>query len=147
MMMVMEEEEDDYDYDVCDEEEDYDEDDDRTAGDNINRWPDQGDEQNDGDVYMCNYIYMTIAYHCISFLFIIYYIIYYNSINIRWIESSEDHDCLRLQDFQAMPVIHLGRWGSTPLSFPLALRLTQPIFGLSGAPGTKWIILMDVSWM
>ena len=70
MMMVMEEEEDeeeeeeDYDYDVCDEEEDYDEDDDRTAGDNINRWPDQGDEQNDGDVYMCNYIY--IYYNCIS---------------------------------------------------------------------------------
>ena len=75
MMMVMEEEEeDDYDYDVCDEEEDYDEDDDRTAGDNINRWPDQGDEQNDGDVYMCNYIYIwqlhIIVYHFYS-LFII----------------------------------------------------------------------------
>ena len=53
---------------------DYDEDDDRTAGDNINRWPDQGDEQNDGDVYMCNYIYIwqlhIIVYHFYS-LFII----------------------------------------------------------------------------
>ena len=72
MMMVMEEEE-DYDYDVCDEEEDYDEDDDRTAGDNINRWPDQGDEQNDGDVYMCNYLY----YNCISmYIIFIHYLLY-----------------------------------------------------------------------
>ena len=75
MMMVMEEEEDDYDYDVCDEEEDYDEDDDRTAGDNINRWPDQGDEQNDGDVYMCNYIY--IYDNCISlYIIFIHYLLY-----------------------------------------------------------------------